>query len=257
MISPEIVSFGVINLRWYGLCIALGMLAAYFCICFRAKRYGLDASKCADLVFVGMLCGLIGARIEYVRREFAMFSGDWLRVFKIWEGGISFQGGLVLAAAAIVVMCLWRKWRVGDVGDLCAPALAIGHAFGRVGCLLNGCCYGKAHEGFLAVHYPNLDGGVLAIQGLEAVLCLAIAAFLLLIEWRKEQRGRLFPLYLIIYSIGRFFIEFGRGDYIYLSPGSFTPAQNLFVFVVLPVGVIWYLAVTLLSSRQTSRQRGK
>ena len=249
MISPEIVNFGPFHLRWYGLCVALGMLAGYLLMAVRSKRYQLDASKCADIVFAGMLFGLAGARLEYVRREWAtQFEGNFVQIFKIWEGGLSFQGGLILAAVAIVVMCLWRKWSVLKTADLITPALLLGHAFGRVGCFLNGCCFGKVYDGFCAVSYPFLRNSVFPIQLVESLFCLLLCGFFLLLERKNKMASCFFPLYMVLYSIGRFFIEYGRGDYAD-AEAMFTPAQSLFLFVTLPLGALLLVAACLMPQK--------
>ena len=258
MVSPEILSVGCLQLRWYGVCVSLGVIVGYWLMCARAKKYDLNASQCADLIFVGMIFGLIGARAEYVRREWvSLFRDDLLGIFRIWEGGISFQGGLILAAIAICIMCHIRNWKIVDVADLMTPALAAGHAFGRIGCLLNGCCYGNEYHGIFAVQYDFLREPVFPVQAVEALFCLLILAVLLYVEYREKAGGRLFPIYLIVYSVGRFFIEYLRGDYLMASDVALTPAQSLFLYVGLPCGVVSYILAEIWQWRKNGTKKTK
>ncbi|NMA44081.1 MAG: prolipoprotein diacylglyceryl transferase [Oligosphaeraceae bacterium] len=235
MISPVALQIGSLSIRWYGVCTAIGLLAGYFLQLRRAKRYSFNADMVSDLTFICMLAGVIGARMAYVLRfwseEFAN-RGFW-SVFKVWEGGLVFQGGFIAAALAGIALVKLRKWNLADAGDLMAPALPLGHAIGRIGCLINGCCFGFIYHGPLAIHYPNSGNAVLyvqkslgqlpleatecapvfPIQALESLCNLAICLVVLLLEKKNLLRGRLFLLYVLLYSIIRFALEFARGDY--------------------------------------------
>ena len=257
MLSPVICQLGPLQLRWYGLCAALAILAAYLLMARRAKRYGLDGNQAADILFLCVVAGLAGARLEYVRRFWSeVFADDPLAVFRVWEGGLVFQGGFILALAAVWIMCRIRRWRLGDVGDLMAVVLPVGHAISRMGCLLNGCCFGRPWNGFLSVTYPPAENDVLAsqiangflpsgataslpvfpVQALEALMCLAIAGVVLLLERRDLLRRQRFTVYMLLYALGRFAVEFLRGDYRQAAGTSFlTPAQLISVAIVLPL----------------------
>ena len=160
MTDPVAFTLGAITIRWYGICIALGMLAAYQLLLWRAKKYQFTADQVSDISFVAMFAGLVGARLFYVLRfwssEFAQHPWD---VFKIHQGGLVFHGGFLVACLTLMAVARFRGWRLWRLADLIAPALALGHAFGRVGCLLNGCCFGFVYHGWGAIRYPAIVNG--------------------------------------------------------------------------------------------------
>ena len=214
---------------------ACGLASAYWLMSRRAKRYGMTGNDVSDLMFWSMLAAIVGARALYVVRFWGEeFAGrPFMSVFKVYEGGLVFFGGFAAAAAVVVAISLFRKWPLWHAGDLIAPALALGHACGRIGCLLNGCCYGFEYEGPLAFKYAHVPHGTFPLQLLSSIGNVLICLALLFIERKGWCRKRLFLIYIILYSIGRFCIEFGRGDY---------PAEQL-AFGLTPAQVtcLWLL----------------
>lgn len=256
MPDPVILSIGAFQLRWYGLFAALALLGTYAILSLRVKKSPLKSDDLSTILTFCVIFGLIGARLEYVRRFWSeSFADDPMGVWRVWEGGLVFQGGFILAAIAVWLLCLYKKWPVGGVADLMAPALPVGHAIARLGCLFNGCCFGIPWKHFGGIQYPasgndvlhtqfllgQLPEGtitplpVLPIQALEALWCLLIAGAILLCERMGLLKKRLFFLYLIGYSIGRFFLEFLRGDY--HQNGGLTPAQWTTAALILPVTI--------------------
>ena len=244
--NPVALPLGPLEIRWYGIFFALGFLAGYQILQWRAKnsRIGVDAA--ANLTFVGIIAGVLGARLFYVLTNWrGQFSGNWPEILRIDHGGLVFYGGFIVSALSLLAYCRWKKYPLGETADLFAPALPLAHAFGRIGCLLNGCCHGRVTEGPLAWHYPHgvipNDAGVLPSQLFEAIANLAIVTVLLLSEKRLPRRGQLMALYLMLYAAMRFGLEFLRGDYPpdqYLW-GVFTPGQKISL-LLLPLGLaLW------------------
>ena len=269
MLSPVICHLGPLQVRWYGVFAALAVGIGYLLAAKRAPKVGLNRNDAADLLITCVVVGLVGARLEFVRRFWSLyFADDWLGIFRIWEGGLVFQGGFILALPAFWLLCRLRHWRLGDVGDLMALVVPVGHAIARIGCLLNGCCFGRPWSGPLAVSYPPHVNDVLLsqiangylppeatmplpvfpVQALEAALCLAIAAAIWLLEKKQILRHQRFTLYMLLYAVGRFLIEFLRGDY--RQQVGLTPAQVTSAAVVLPLTA----AVILWSLWQRRRQ---
>jgi phosphatidylglycerol:prolipoprotein diacylglycerol transferase len=272
--DPVAFHIGPLTIRWYGVFVALGFLAGYLLIQRRTSRYGISHETAADLAFAALIGGVLGARLFYVIEFWdEEFSGHWLDVLKIHRGGLVFYGGFIGAIALIAAWGWRRKWPLMKLGDLAAPALALGHAFGRVGCFLNGCCFGFPWRGALSVTYPGVtaDGYIngplhvhraKGIVPLDSLVCepvfpiqliasfanLALCAVLLLLERRRLFEGRRFPLYIMLYAMTRFAIEFGRGDYIDLTAGL-TPAQVV-CLLLLPLGAAWFV----LCGRRAPRQ---
>lgn len=220
--------------KTYGFCMALGFLAAWQVLSWLCRRTGRLVEPLSNLLMMVLFGGIVGARLEYVREFWGRdFASDPIRVFKIWEGGLVFYGGLILAIVLFLVWCRVRRERVTPVADLFVTVIPLAHAFGRVGCFFYGCCYGRVSTCACAVAFPRrspawvaqVDGGlipetaqatlpVLPTQLFEAaaVLCLfAVLLFVFLRNW-KTRPGFTTGCYLAGYACIRFGIEFLRDD---------------------------------------------
>jgi phosphatidylglycerol---prolipoprotein diacylglyceryl transferase len=271
MPSPVIFTIGPLELRWYGLFAALAALVFYVLMAVRAKRWNLDASKIADLMILIIITGLIGARLEYVRRFWdVFFVDDFAGIFRVWEGGLVFQGGFIVAALSCVVYSWLKKYPFGGVADLIALALPAAHAVARIGCFLNGCCFGRVweHAGGVVYSAPGdvvlaiqkaqgvvpLDAAmplpVLPVQLLESSWCALLALAIYWMERKKLFESQRFFIYVLFYSIGRFFLEFLRGDYVPIpTGGTLTPAQSTTLFFVLPAIILAMLITSYVKKR--------
>lgn len=224
---PEIISFGPLTLHSYGLLIAIGVLSSLFWMTQVARKLGFPpGEKVFDLVFVVVLAGFIGARLFYVAQEWPWYRAHPLEIFQIWKGGLVYYGGMVASFIGFFLYVRLVRLPFLASSDFIIPFIALTHAFGRVGCFLNGCCYGKVCDLPWAVKFPLLPQPVHPTQAYEAVLNLALFGFLV---WRYPRRrfpGEVTSLYLIVYPAGRFLLEFLRGDQ---APwlGSFTLHQML------------------------------
>ena len=236
---------------------AMGLLCGYTLMMKRARLYSLDKNAVSDLVFCAMAAALVGARGLYVIRfwneEFA--GRGFSDIFKIYQGGLVFFGGFACAGICVIVFSRLRRLPLGDVGDLFAAALPLGHALGRIGCLLNGCCHGFEYHGPLAFSYNYLPQPTFPLQFFAALGNGLICIALLVLERKRLFRGRLFFCYLVMYSIGRFLIEFGRGDY---PEGQLwhglTPAQVTCLWL-LPATLAVYAAVEIMHGRRGGGER--
>ena len=264
MINPELLHFGTINIRWYGICAAVGLLSAYWLQMYRRQKYNFTEGQVSDLTFFCMMGAIVGARLAYVIRFWdEEFAGQGIaEIFKVYNGGLVFYGGFLGAVLIGAVLCRYRHWSWGQASDLMTPALPLAHACGRIGCLLNGCCFGFPYQGPLAVDYGVHGMSVLHIQkmleqvppdaslplptfpieGIAAIVNVLICLILLWSEKRGFAKNRLFFLYGIIYSIARFCTEFGRGDYVNLNHGL-TPAQVTCLWI-LPVSILAFVWLT-------------
>ena len=254
-------------IKTYGFCMALGFLAAWQVLSWLCRRTGRAADPLSNLLMLMLFSGIIGARLEYVRefweREFA---SNPLSIFKIWQGGLVFYGGLILAIAVFFVWCRVRRERVAPVADLFVTVIPLAHAFGRVGCFFYGCCYGRVSTCACAVAFPRrspawvaqVDGGlipetaqsalpVLPTQLFEAAANLALFAALFFF-FRRFRRGTM-ALYLIGYAIIRFGMEYLRGDP-RAAVGPFSISQT--ISLALLFAGLTLLAVMWRGKRQAS-----
>lgn len=210
---PVIFSWGAFSLRSYGVMVALGFGAAIYLAWRQAQREGIDPERFLDLALWVMIAGLVGARLTYVLtlwRDYAAAPWDAL---KFWQGGLVFYGGFALALLVMVWFCRRYSLPLWKVLDLSAPYTALGHAVGRVGCFLAGCCYGVPNDR-CGVVLPSLGDQTprLPIQLFESAFNLALFFGLLWLRPRRRFAGQMAWTYVFIYALGRFLLEYLRGD---------------------------------------------
>lgn len=222
---PEICRIGPLTLHSYGVLIALGVFISLL-LMNRAARQSkiLSSDKVFDLVFVTVFSGFIGARLFYVIQEWAWYRQHPLEIFQIWKGGLVYYGGMITSFTGFFLFVRAQKLPFFRLSDFILPYIALTHAFGRVGCFLNGCCFGKDNH---------------PVQLYEMVLNLALFGFLSHLFPRRRFDGEVTSLYLIFYPAGRFFLEYLRGD----QPDlifSFTLHQILSLLFVIAGIFIYY-----------------
>ena len=220
---PNPFTGGALPVHSYGVMAMLGFLAAVLVARWRAKQVGISPDLVTDVSVWGLLAGIVGSRLAYLIRFPEEFHG-LTDFFKIWQGGLIFYGGLIGAVATILGYLWWKKQRIVPVLDVLAPSLALGHAFGRVGCILHGCCYGlvlKNQQAWYGLAYPPdsppcsvAPAGTkfLPIQLIEAANLLAVFVILTLFFKKRKAPGQVTALYLVLYAVARFVDEFWRGD---------------------------------------------
>ncbi|WP_295809674.1 prolipoprotein diacylglyceryl transferase [uncultured Victivallis sp.] len=240
---PVLFQIGGFSLRSYGLMAAIGFLLAAWLIGRTRKYAAMSADQASASLFVAMIAGIVGARIFYVVQFFHQYRDHLWRIIRIDQGGLVFYGGFLLAIASLWVFARRQKLDIVRILDAYTPAIALAHACGRIGCFLNGCCYGKPTELFWGVRYPAGSEAALRYPGaaLHPVqLYEAGGQFLLMFFYlyllRRAPRGVAMSCYLIFYGTFRFLNELLRGD----NPKVFelfTPAQ-LIGLAVIPTGVL-------------------
>lgn len=225
---PTLLKIGSFTLHTYGLLLAMGFLLAVFLALKEARRVNVDANIVMDLAFYILISALIGSRLFYVFTNWDEFREEPLSIFFFWRGGLVFYGGLICA----FLIGLWyvkkKHLKFTPLADLVAPSIALGQAFGRLGCFSAGCCYGKPAEIPWAVTFKDphsLAPRAIPLHPTQLYEALAtFSIFLTLIVMRRRERfqGKLFWYYLVFYSTSRFIIEFFRGD-----PRGWTIAPTL------------------------------
>jgi phosphatidylglycerol:prolipoprotein diacylglycerol transferase len=238
---PEIFHIGPLAFAPYGLCVAFGIMLSVFLSRRANRQEGFLESYVYDrTMLMGIICALLGARMLYVLTVPEQFSGDWAGVFQVSDGGLVFYGGPVAAILYLMWHFVFSKraradyekkerWnRFARFADIAIPATVIGHAFGRLGCLLGGCCYGRpfASESVFSTHYPlgsdayfadlnqngvDLNGNV-PVPLMEAVLLVLLFAWLLRVRRQRVFHGQVLLSYLVLYPAIRFILEIFRGD---------------------------------------------
>jgi phosphatidylglycerol---prolipoprotein diacylglyceryl transferase len=259
--NPIAFSIGPVQVHWYGIMYLLGFAAAWWLARRRAARRGSSwkPNDVDDLIFFAMLGVILGGRIGYVLfYGLTFWAIDPWYPLKIWEGGMAFHGGLLGVAIALALFA-WRRGRsVADVYDFTAPLPALGLFFGRIGNFINGELWGKVTTvpwGFLykgQVRHPS--------QLYEATL-EGLVMFVAMWWFTARPRPRLAPsgLFLVIYGLSRFLVEFVRvpDEQIgYLAGGWFTEGQLLSLPMVLGGGAMlaWAYRVRIPSGNYVTAQ---
>jgi len=207
---PIICSIGPFTVYSYGLMLAAAFLTGASLIASRAKRTGLPSEAMYNLCFIGVIAGIFGARLLYVIEHFSLYRRDLLEMVMLQHGGLSWIGGFAGGSAAAWWYLAKKKIPLYPALDCIAPYLALSQAIGRIGCLLNGCCYGIHGAGCL--YFPSLGDCVLPTQIYSSLLLIVIFLILRARQERHHPPGEVFFLYLFLYSIKRFGLEFLRGD---------------------------------------------
>ena len=215
---PILIEFGFFKIFTYGLLVATGFLVAILLASSRAEKEGLDSQKVLDLCFYVMVSALLGARLLYVVVEYRYFLASPLEIFMFWKGGLVFYGGLILG----VLISLWYLKRnqmpMWKTADLLAPSIALGQSIGRWGCFFAGCCYGKKTDvawGITFTDPRSLAPFGISLHPTQVYLSLNAVLIFMFLMWlskRKVFDGQILWSYGILYSIGRFLIEYFRGD---------------------------------------------
>lgn len=211
----ELFSIGSVTVYAYGLMIALGIIVGVLVADRRARTRGLSSDQVYSIVIIIVVFGVIGSKLLYCLFHLPDVRADPHML--ISADGFVIYGGIILGMLALLVYCRVTSARFGDYFDLIAPSLALGQIFGRVGCLLAGCCYG--HETASAFHliFPEdslAPSGVplWPTQPVSAVGNAVIAIVLFRFARKPRPRGAVGLLYFLLYGIGRFVIEFFRAD---------------------------------------------
>ncbi len=211
---PVLFNLGHLEIRVYGLLVAVGFLVAIYFAAYLAERQGIKKDVIYDLGFVIIISSIIGARLLYVFVWYKYYLKNFHEIFMVWKGGMVFYGGLIGALIGGFLYIKIKKLPFLKIGDICIPFVSLAHSIGRIGCFYNGCCYGKIDEK-CGVVFPVLEDGKphLPTQIYESILNF-INFFILIILYKyfKKKEGFIFYLYFINYSIIRLIIELFRGD---------------------------------------------
>lgn len=241
------LDIGSLELRAYGLMIALGVLAAAWLFARRFVQRGHSPELASSTTVWAVIAGLIGSRIYHVITDWKTYQGNWGEAWKIWEGGLGIPGAVAAAAAVMWVYARQKGIPLSDIADSVAPALPLGQAIGRWGNWFNQELYGRPTDLPWAL---EIDPEHRRLQYLddetfhptflyECIWNLALVGALLWIGKRFTLKpGRLFGLYVLGYSLGRLWIEFIRVDFASELAGV---RVNIWVMLALILGSVAYL----------------
>lgn len=237
----ELFTIGPITVYGYGLMIAIGILAAYWNTERLAKKAGLNPEPVFDILLIGVGFGIIGAKLLfYITILDQLIANPSLIKTYITEGYVVY-GGLILGIIAAFLYSRKKNLSFSHYLDCAAPSIALAQGFGRIGCFLAGCCYGAPMDSPISITFTNsayapnhipLFPSQLVSSAFDFVHFFVLCALFK----RNRQPGKIGAFYLVFYSIGRFIIEFFRGDLERGNVGTLSTSQFISVFVAI-VGI--------------------
>ncbi|UNK16995.1 prolipoprotein diacylglyceryl transferase [Paenibacillus sp. N3/727] len=232
----DLLHIGPLTIYGYGLMIAIGIITAYQVLVTRAEKRQMERSHISSITLWGLLGGFLGAKLLY-----------WITQGKnimdhpeiLWDMSTGFvvYGGILGGILSGYIYCRMKGLNFLQHLDLFVPSIALAQGFGRIGCLLAGCCYGEETHGWFGITFhesefaPN-DVLLIPTQILESVFSFGLFFVLIYLAKSKKTDGFITSLYLLLYSLGRFIIEFYRGDIIRGSVGILSTSQFISLLVI-------------------------
>ena len=232
--------WGPITIYAYGTFMAIAFMVAIFFLVRHAEKADLTSSQVMDLGLVSIIGGILGARVAYVLSHWSEFQNNCLEILMIHHGGLVFYGGILGGCIALIVFLKIKKLPILKTIDIFLPALVLGHAIGRIGCFLNGCCYGRPTQLFCAVDFPigtlpyqvyGPGHAVHPVQIYSFLLLLLLFCILSYILLHKRYHGQVLGFYLLTYPFLRFNLEYFRGDRIFVNSLSLFQIVSVVLFV--------------------------
>lgn len=238
-----LVDLGFTRIYWYSFTMFLGILAGIMVAKIEIKRKKIDLFFFDNMAFYAILFGFVGARIYYVLFNLDYYLSEPLEIIKVWNGGLAIHGGIIGAIIAIYVYCKKNKMNMLEIVDICAPALIIGQVIGRWGNFFNS----EAHGGVVTrsflegLHLPKFIIDGMYIDGVyyhptflyESLLNLICFIILMILRHNKKIKlGVISGIYLMWYGVVRFFIESLRTDALMLGNIRMAQVISIVIFII-------------------------
>jgi len=236
-VYPILLNLGRIKVYSWGFMLAFAVLLAVLGITKIFKEEEYEPDHVLDMVLLLVVTGLLGSRLAYIAMyEWQDFLAHPTIFFGLTDGGFSglvWYGGFTASVLAAIIYIRMRGYSFWKMADIFAPYLAMSYAIVRIGCFLNGCCYGKASDAPCTVVFPLVDNlSRYPTQLYSSAVNFLLFAFLLWYYPRRKFSGQIFAFYLLGYAIYRFIIEFLRENTIFWGPFSISQAYSLIIFIV-------------------------
>lgn len=250
----ELLSIGPFTVYGYGLMIAIGIVAGCLTAEYRAGKQKLDSEQIFPMILWCLVGGFFCAKLLFWITEWKSIVQDPKFIMETLSSGFVVFGGIIGGILTGLLYCRIRKLVFFKYADVILPSVALAQGFGRIGCFLAGCCYGKETESIFSVIFQNSEYApnhvaLIPTQLYSSGLDFLHFFLLLLIARNKKEDGQVTACYLIFYSIGRFVIEFFRGDIIRGSVGILSTSQFISIFT----GIAGIVLLTLIRKKRDSK----
>ena len=247
----DLFSIGPLTFHMYGLMTAIGIIAAYVMMESRAKKKHFSEEQSSHIFGLIAFCvifGYLGSKLLYILTVLPQIIEDPSTLSRSISDGWVIFGGLLGGMFGAWLFCHWKKLDVGLYFDLAFPAVALAQGFGRIGCFFAGCCYGVETNSAFSIVFHNSDYAPNNVHLVPTQLLSSAGDFLLcfFLLWYDKREGKksgdLAALYLMLYSAGRFIIEFWRGDLERGAVGPLSTSQFIGIFTFL-AGVLIFVKI--------------
>jgi len=239
-----------IDIYAYGFLIALGALLTYFYMSKQLKaRFNIPTEQTQNLLIALIIGGVVGGKLFFYFEDPSHYFGEPKNMLKNFGGGFVFYGSLIFDILIVLWFIRKHKIPVMQMLDIIAIATCLVHGVGRIGCFMAGCCHGLPHDGIFSVVFTDpvclakpLNTPLHPTQLYSAGMIFGILLILLLVKRIQKFEGQLFLVYIVLYAIGRSFIETLRGDYKrgYIIEGILTHSQFISILMILVVGLGYF-----------------
>ena len=265
------IMIGNFPIAYYGIIIALGMLAGIGIACWMAKKTGQNPDTYFDLAIVAIVCSVIGARIYFVAFRWELYKDDLLSIFNTRQGGLAIYGGVIAAIITTFVFSKVKKIKFGLLCDTAGLGLVLGQIIGRWGNFFNREAFGGYTDGLFAMQLPlsavrSSDcteahlANIVQVDGIsyiqvhptflyESLWNLVLLIILIAFTKHKKFDGEVFLLYLFGYGIGRFWIEGLRTDQLLLPVVNY-PVSQVVAVVMASVAIVWIVVGEIRARKQ-------
>ena len=243
----DLFSIGPVTIHGYGLMIGIGIVLAFIAGTYRAKKKGIDADELFNLTTISVIGGFACAKVLFCIVEWDSFVKNPLGT--LGSSGFVVYGGIIGGILLCALYCKIKKLPFWKYFDTVLPAVAIAQGFGRIGCFLAGCCYGRETDSFVGIAFHNSkfapnDVKLIPTQLFSSAGCFIMAAVLFAYSRKERKDARTGALYLIMYSIGRSVIEYFRNDY-RGAIGILSTSQFISIFILI-AGIILFVKPDIL-----------
>jgi len=253
-VNPVALSIGVLEIRWYGIMVVLAVVAIIIFALMESKRQNISQDHVYNIAIWAIIGGIVFSRVFHIIDKWDYYMAHPAEI--IGFEGVAVYGAVFGVVLAIVVYCLVKKLSIWQMGDIISPGALVGMAIGRVGCLLNGCCYGLPSDAACAITYTNihsyapLDIAVLPTQVFHIIWNLAAFGILWSLRRKLKPQGTTFLFYLAIYAAGDLTIRFFREG----SPFLFGMQEAQVIGILILVIVIPVVIYRMVKYRNTGKE---